>query len=224
MEYDIQNRFSGEIQFTANFACADDFTDSVKIGLAVRWAIENDVDLSGAILRYANLYGANLREADLTEANLYGANLREADLTEAHLSYVNLHGANLRGADLTEADLTEAHLSYVDLHGANLHGALLSGANLREADLTDANLCEANLSGAYLSKAHGILRVGPSADGYEFFGVVRDNRVWIKAGCRWFTANFARTHWNKTRGGTSLGAERIRFVNFIEAQMLLNKI
>jgi len=68
------------------------------------------------------------------------------------------------------------------------------------------------------------LRVGPSADGYEFFGVVRGGLVWIKAGCQWFTSDDARTHWNKTRGGTSLGAERIRFVNFIEAQMLPNKI
>ena len=194
MKYDIQNRYTGEIQFTADFDCADDVSDPVKIGLAVRWAIENDVDLSGANLRYANLSEADLSEADLTEANLRGANLSYANLHSALLSEANLHGANLRGA------------------------------NLREADLTDANLCEANLSGAYLSKAHGILRVGPSADGYEFFGVVRDNRVWIKAGCRWFTANFARTHWNKTRSGTSLGAERIRFVNFIEAQMLLNKI
>jgi hypothetical protein len=164
MKYNIQNRHTGEIQFTANFGCADNVSDPVKIGLAVRWAIENDVDMSGA-----NLYGANLN----------GANLNEADLTEA----------NLREANLTEADL---------------HNAFLSEANL--------------------SRAHGILRVGPSVDGYEFFGVVRDDRVWIKAGCRWFTSDDARTHWNKTRGGTSLGAERIRFVNFIEAQMLPNKI
>ena len=224
MKYDIQNRHTGEIQFTADFACADNVSDLVKIGMAVRWAIENDVDLSGANLRYANLSEADLSEADLTEANLRGANLSYANLHSALLSEANLHGANLRGANLREADLTEANLSYVDLHGANLHGALLSGANLREANLSGANLREANLSGADLSKAHGILRVGPSVDGYEFFGVVRDDQVWIKAGCRWFTSDDARTHWNKTRGGTSLGAERIRFVNFIEAQMLPNKI
>ena len=193
MKYDIQNRHTGEIQFTADFACANDFSDSVKIGLAVRWAIENDVDLSGALLN-----GANLRYVNLHGANLSYANLNEADLTEANLCYANLHYADLR----------YAYLSYVDLRYADLCEANLSGANLREA----------NLSGADLSKAHGILRVGPSVDGYEFFSVVRDDQVWIKAGCRWFTSDDARTHWNKTRGGTSLGAERISFVNFIEAQ------
>ena len=189
MKHNIKNRHTGKIQFTADFACADDVSDPVKIRLAVRWAIENDVDMSGALLSGANLSYANLNEADLTEANLCYANLHYADLRYAYLSYV----------DLRYADLCEANLS---------------GANLREA----------NLSGADLSKAHGILRVGPSVDGYEFFSVVRDDQVWIKAGCRWFTSDDARTHWNKTRGGTSLGAERIRFVNFIEAQMLPNKI
>jgi uncharacterized protein YjbI with pentapeptide repeats len=204
MKYNIQNRHTGEIQFTANFACADDFLDPVKIGLAVRWAIENDV---------------NLRYADLRKADLHGANLREADLHGALLSKANLSGANLHGALLSEANLR-----YANLHGANLCEADLTEANLREANLTEADLHNAFLSEANLSRAHGILRVGPSVDGYEFFGVVRDDRVWIKAGCRWFTSDDARTHWNKTRGGTSLGAERIRFVNFIEAQMLPNKI
>ena len=60
MKYNIQNRHTGKIQFTANFSCADDVSDSVKIGLAVRWAIENDVDLSGALLNGANLRYANL--------------------------------------------------------------------------------------------------------------------------------------------------------------------
>ena len=214
MKHNIKNRHTGKIQFTADFACADDVSDPVKIRLAVRWAIENDVDMSGALLS-----GANLSYADLHGALLSGANLR----------YVNLHGANLSYANLNEADLTEANLCYANLHYADLRYAYLSYVDLRYADLCEANLSganlrEANLSGADLSKAHGILRVGPSVDGYEFFSVVRDDQVWIKAGCRWFTSDDARTHWNKTRGGTSLGAERIRFVNFIEAQMLPNKI
>ena len=214
MKYDIQNRHTGEIQFTADFACANDFSDSVKIGLAVRWAIENDVDLSGALLNganlsYADLHGALQSGANLRYVNLHGANLSKANLSEANLLYADLHDANLRYADLSEANLSEANLLYADLCEADLSGADLSGANLH---------------GANLNKTCGILRVGPSADGYEFFGVVRDDRVWIKAGCRWFTVADARSHWNKTRGGTSLGAERIRFVNFIEAQMLPNKI
>ena len=214
MKHNIKNRHTGKIQFTADFACADDVSDPVKIRLAVRWAIENDVDMSGALLSganlsYADLHGALLSGANLRYVNLHGANLSKANLSEANLLYADLHDANLRYADLSEANLSEANLLYADLCEADLSGADLSGANLH---------------GANLNKTCGILRVGPSADGYEFFGVVRGGLVWIKAGCQWFTSDDARTHWNKTRGGTSLGAERIRFVNFIEAQMLLNKI
>jgi len=86
--------------------------------------------------------------------------------------------------------------------------------------MTGADLSVAYLSGANMTGAKGIVRVGPSQDGYEFFGVVRDGDVWIKAGCRWFTAADARDHWTKTRGGTPLGAERLAFVDFIEATML----
>jgi hypothetical protein len=72
MKFSIKNRFTGEIQFTAEIKCAEDATESVKIGLAVRWAIESDANLSGA-----NLSGAYLRDA-----NLSGANLRDAKNAE----------------------------------------------------------------------------------------------------------------------------------------------
>jgi len=223
MKYDIQNRHTGEIQFTANFDCDVGTSDPVKIGLAVRWAIENDVDMSGALLSEAYLQDADLRGANLSRADLRGVNLSGALLSGANLHGANLSGAILRSASLRGADLSSASLSSASLSGASLSSASLREAYLQDADLRGADLSSASLGGANLCEAHGILRVGPSADGYEFFGVVRDNQVWIKAGCRFFTSDDARTHWNKTRGGTSLGAERISFVNFIEAQMLLDK-
>ena len=98
MKYDIQNRYTGEIQFKANFGCADNVSDPVKIGLAVKWAIENDVDLNEA-----DLSGADLSDADLRYANLSSANLRYADLCKADLSGANLCEANLnRSTDVTQ--------------------------------------------------------------------------------------------------------------------------
>ena len=107
MKFDILNRWSGKIQFTAEIESADDAPLSIKLGLAVK---------------IANLHGANLS----------GANLIDADLRGADLS-----GANLSGANLIDADLRGADLRGVDLSGANLGGANLSGANLRafKADL-----------------------------------------------------------------------------------------
>ncbi|MGJ5032438.1 pentapeptide repeat-containing protein, partial [Bradyrhizobium sp. HKCCYLS2038] len=65
VKFDVLNRLTGAVQFTAEIECSDDALPSVKIGLAVRWAIKSGANLSGA-----DLYGANLSGADL-----YGANL-----------------------------------------------------------------------------------------------------------------------------------------------------
>ena len=97
MKYEIKNRFSGEIQFIAEIDCDENTEKSIKIGLAVKWAIENK----------ANLYKADLRLADLSKANLSEADLRLADLYKA-----DLYKANLSEADLSEANLSEANLDY----------------------------------------------------------------------------------------------------------------
>jgi uncharacterized protein YjbI with pentapeptide repeats len=83
--------------------------------------------------------------------------------------------------------------------------------------LSGAYLSGADLSGANLNGAKAVIRVGPTRDGWEFFGVKHDTCVMIKAGCRWFSTNDARAHWTIKRAGTPLGAERLRFVDFIDA-------
>jgi uncharacterized protein YjbI with pentapeptide repeats len=164
IDFAIRNRRSGEIQFTAKIEADDTTPTGVKVGLAVRWAISSEANLSeanlsGANLSEASLYranlsGANLSGANLYRADLYRANLYEASLSEADLSEADLSGANLSGASLSEADLSEADLSGANLSGANLSGANLSGANLSEANLSGANLSGANLSEADLSEAN----------------------------------------------------------------------
>ena len=113
MKFEIKNRWTAEVQVTAEIECAEDDTFSLKLGLAVKWAVEHKANL-----RYANLRYANLRSADLSYANLRSANLRYA-----HLSYANLRSANLRYADLSYADLSYADLSYANLRSANLRYA-----------------------------------------------------------------------------------------------------
>jgi uncharacterized protein YjbI with pentapeptide repeats len=110
MKFEIKNRFSGAVQFTAEIDCAKDEQTSIKIGLAVKWAIKNKADLRGS----------NLSCSDLSGSDLSGANLRGANLRGANLSCSNLSGANLSGANLSGADLSDANLSGADLSGANL--------------------------------------------------------------------------------------------------------
>ena len=110
MQFEIKNRFTGELQFTAKIKCNDDSALSLKIGLAVKWAVK-----TGADLNRADLSGANLIGADLSGADLSGANLSRANLSRANLSCANLSGAYLNRADLSCAYLNRANLIGADL-------------------------------------------------------------------------------------------------------------
>ena len=77
LKFNVLNRFSSEVQFTAEIDCAEDAATSIKLGLAVKWAIE-----SRAYLSRANLSGADLSGADLSRAYLSRAYLSWAKNAE----------------------------------------------------------------------------------------------------------------------------------------------
>ena len=135
IDFKVLNRYSGEVQFTAEIDCKETETESIKLGLAVRWAVKNKTNLQGANLQGVDLQDADLRYIDMQGVNLQGADLRYVDLREA-----NLQDANLRYIDMQGANLRDADLRYVDLQGANLRDVDLSGVALREANLRDVNL------------------------------------------------------------------------------------
>lgn len=112
MQFEIKNRFTGAVQFTAKIDATDETLLSVKIGLSVKWAIKTDANLAGAglvgaYLASANLAGAYLARADLAGADLAGAYLARANLAGANLADANLAGADLAGANLAGADLVD---------------------------------------------------------------------------------------------------------------------
>ena len=95
--YIIPNRWTGEPLVTAEIECDEGNPHSVRLGLAVRWAIKNKIslrnaDLMNADLRNANLWNADLRNANLGNADLGNADLRNANLWSARLGSV--HGVN----------------------------------------------------------------------------------------------------------------------------------
>jgi hypothetical protein len=118
LKFNVLNRFTGAVQFVAEIECDDDAPTSIKLGLAVKWAVKSGANLSGADLSGAYLSCANLRGAYLSCANLRGANLSCAYLSGANLSGANLSGAYLSGADLSGADLSGAYLK--DIKNADL--------------------------------------------------------------------------------------------------------
>ena len=98
--FEVRNRWTGEVQFTAQITCAPDATPAVKLGLAVKWGVKEKAYLDGANLAGAYLAGAYLAGAYLDGANLAGAYLAGANLAGADLDGANLAGANLAGANL----------------------------------------------------------------------------------------------------------------------------
>ena len=98
MKFEIKNRWTGNVQFTAEIEADDQTPVSIKIGMAVKWALSAGAYLTGADLTGAYLARADLTGAYLTGANLTGANLMGADLARADLANANLMGANLMGA------------------------------------------------------------------------------------------------------------------------------
>ena len=90
MKFEIRNRWTNEVQVTAEIECDESTSVSVKLGLAVKWAVKAPANLTGANLTGADLTGAYLTGADLTGANLTGANLTGAYLTGANLAGVKI--------------------------------------------------------------------------------------------------------------------------------------
>jgi hypothetical protein len=127
MKFDILNRWSGNIQFTAEIECDENARIGIKIGLAVKWAIKTRAVLRGAVLRGAVLTDADLRGAVLTGAVLTGAVLTDAVLTHAVL---------------TDAVLTHADIPIVP----NIDAAILASIEANKA---------AGKNGLKMSKWHG---------------------------------------------------------------------
>jgi hypothetical protein len=190
MQFEIKNRFTGDVQFTAEIECADGASYSLKLGLAVRVAVK-----SGANLRGANLSGANLRGANLSGANLSGAYLSDADL----------RGADLRGADLRGADLSGAYLSDADLSGAYLSGAYLSDADLRGADLRGEKIKRILASVQRISDGYMFnlfeMEVGPPK---------------IAAGCRFLTVADYAVHVGSEYPDTPKARETLRILDYFD--------
>jgi uncharacterized protein YjbI with pentapeptide repeats len=191
--YNIIDRFTGAVLFSAEIECAPHTLPHVKLGIAIKFAVKSGADLSGADLSRANLIGSNL-----SGLNLSRSNLSDADLSGSNLSGANLSGSNLSGADLSGADLSGADLSDADLSGSNLSGADLIGANL--------NGHKIRIKIAQVRRD----------DGYEFIAFDTNVGVMVKAGCRWFSIPDFRAHVAAKYPDTPKAAETLAILDFID--------
>ena len=118
MKIAIKARFYEGVLFTAEIETTGGETSGVRLGKAVKAAIDARADLSGADLSGADLSRAKLMGANLSGANLSGANLSRADLNGADLSEANLSGADLsRARSLLGATGLNAWIKCVQVEG-----------------------------------------------------------------------------------------------------------
>ena len=61
MKFEVKNRFTGKVQFIAEIECDESASRSVKLGLAVKWAVRTDANLGGADLWNADLISLGSR-------------------------------------------------------------------------------------------------------------------------------------------------------------------
>jgi uncharacterized protein YjbI with pentapeptide repeats len=91
-------------------------------------------NLSGIILRKANLHFCSFYHTDLT-----GADLSRCDLTDCAFDHTMLRNANMSGANL---------------YWSRINGATMDGANLKEANMAWCNLSGTDFSGCDITKAN----------------------------------------------------------------------
>ena len=99
-------------------------------------------DVSGALLRGANLSGTLFIDANIEYVDFSGA-----DLSYVQLNRARMKGANLQNADLTHAVFTGADLSFAILRGATPGGVVLKNARLDHAVWFDGGTCLAGSIG-----------------------------------------------------------------------------
>ena len=90
---------------------------------------KSTIDLTNAVLKYA----------DLTAASLY-----DADLTNADLNYADLTNAYFQDADLEDATLVEADLKFTKFSGATVTGANFDDTYWHETMWTDGLRYDSN--------------------------------------------------------------------------------
>ena len=137
-QFEVRNRWTNAVRFTAIIEVTPGMTTRVKLGLAVKWGRATGADLRGADLR-----GAVLSDADLRGAYLHDADLSDADLRGAYLSDAYLSDAYLRDADLRDANLSGAPI-IPNIHQQVYAAASQPGAlNMRDWHTCDTTHCRA---------------------------------------------------------------------------------
>jgi hypothetical protein len=91
------------------------------------------IDLRGACLAGADLRAIRMPGGTLADADLSGALIKSADLTRTDLARTNLAGASLAGSNLIDTRFADARFAETDLTGAQFSDDTLWPSQLEDA-------------------------------------------------------------------------------------------
>lgn len=161
----------GEPVFVSQYDEPDEYASNRATLMAHLWpmvfrdAYEADIDNSRVCLNYKPLHDIDFRGRDL--------------------SNMNLAGCSFRGSNLTR----------VSLIGANLEECNFSGAIMQNADVTEANLKSAVFDDVIASSINGLIMLSELNSYFCYAYQSKDDGVHVRAGCRDFSLEVARRHW-----------------------------
>ena len=102
--YEIIERWTKAVKFTAKIDCDEDAPDAYKKRLAISWAIDNTVDFTDTDLRGANLSFMDFESADFTYVDLRCADLSGSDFRRCKLDNVQIDNSARRAASFGAHD------------------------------------------------------------------------------------------------------------------------
>ncbi len=127
------------------------------------------IDLSGRVIKHANLRKINLSKSKFElclfeQCNFNSAAMSESNFKKAHFVDCQIQRADMRQADLAsaifeksflvECEMSAVNAFHTSLKQCNLRSSNMSHANLRAANCTQSDLTRCNLKGSDLTGAN----------------------------------------------------------------------
>lgn len=141
------------------------------------------------------LRGHAVIQALKDNVSLAYADLVDVDLSNLALDNRSFHNVEFHNANLSSINFSDSNFSFCIFDYANLSGSLLRNVYIDNSRFYKTLMARADINGANVFHGGGIIDAGIDNRGYRFIGINYGEEWMVKAGCRWFSIENAKHHW-----------------------------